>query len=262
MSKNCICFFIVFFSFPAISAAQTSLAHEIGVFAGPSIIKSDYGQRNDDSSTFKNTGFGVGLVHYINFSSKSMSTAYFKEHFKVRSELSFNKTKLHHFGDWAENGNSIGKLQLRAMEGNTSILNLGTQLEYYPLSRIHDFEYSIGGFSPYISVGIQYSFFNSKSSSALGELGTPETTFPKYLIPSDGHPYGFASENSSTWSVVSGIGVRYKLNKMSDLLMEGRLQYFGSDWVDGLNPDKEIFTENKYNDWQAWLTFGYVFYLE
>jgi hypothetical protein len=262
MFKNHLCFFIIFFSFPTVFVAQTSLAHEIGVFAGPSFFKSDYGQRNDASSTLRNTGFSMGLVHYINFSSKSMSTAYFKEHFKLRSELSFNQTKLNHFGDWVENGNSIGKQQLRAMEGKSSIINLGAQLEYFPFGRIHDFENSIGNFSPYICAGIQYNFFNSKSSSALGELGTPETTFPKYLIPSDGHAHGFASESSSTWSIVSGIGARYRLNRMSDLLIEGRLQYFGSDWVDGLNPNKDIYTENKSNDWQLGLTFGYVFYLE
>lgn len=262
MSKNYICFFITFFSFLNFSAAQTSLAHEVGVFFGPSVMKSDYGQRNDASSSYGNTGFGVGLVHYINFSSKSMSSAYFNEHFKVRSELSFNQTKLNHFGEWAENGNSLGKQQLRAMEGKSSILNLGAQIEYFPFNRIHDFEHSVGAFSPYISFGVQYNFYNTKSTSAMGELGTQEATFPKYLVPSDGHSYGFSTESNSTWSIVSGVGARYKLNSMSDLLVEGRLQYFASDWVDGLNPNKEIFTENKYSDWQVGINFGYIFYLE
>src|SRR6187402_1876519 len=100
MFKNLICFFIVFFSFLNSSTAQYSLAHEVGAFFGPSVMKSDYGQRNDDSSTYRNTGFAIGLVHYLNFSSKSMISTYFNEHFKVRSELSFNETKLNHFGEW------------------------------------------------------------------------------------------------------------------------------------------------------------------
>ena len=262
MSKNFVCVFIIFFGFLNSSAAQSSVAHEVGGFFGSSFMKSDYGQRNDNSSSYGNAGFAIGLVHYINFSSKSMSSAYFKEHFKVRSELSFNKTTLNHFGKWAENGNSIGKQQLRAMEGKSSILNLGAQLEYFPFSRIHDFEYTIGGISPYVSLGIQYNFYSANSSSTMGELGTSKTTFPKYLAPSDGHPYGFSSESSSTWSVVSGIGARYKLTALSDLMIEARLQYFGSDWVDGLIPNKEIYTENKYNDWQVWMTFGYIFYLD
>lgn len=262
MSKNFICFLITFFSFLNSATSQNTIAHEVGAFLGPSIMKSDYGQRNDASSSFGNTGFAIGLIHYLNFSSKSMSAAYFKEHFKVRSELSFYKTTLNHFGEWVENGNSIGKQQLKAMEGKSSILNLGAQLEYFPFSKIHDFENTIGAFSPYVSLGILYNFYNVASSSTMGELGTEEATFPKYLVPSDGHSYGFSTENRSTWSLVYGIGTRYKLNRMSDLLIEGRLQYYGSDWLDGLNPNKEIYTENKYNDWQVGLTFGYIFYLE
>jgi hypothetical protein len=262
MSKKFICIFIAFFGSLNLSTAQSSLAHEVGVFFGPSLMKSDYGQRNNDSSSYGNTGFSVGLVHYLNFSFNSMSKAYFNEHFKVRSELSFNQTKLNHFGKWAENGNTLGKQQLRAMESNSSILNLGEQLEYFPFSKIHDFEYNIGGLSPYISLGLQYNFYNVKSSSTLGELGTIETTFPKYLVPSDGHSYGFSTENNATWSIVSGVGTRYKLTELSDLMIDARLQYFNSDWVDGLNPNKEIFTENKYNDWQIWLTFGYIYYLD
>jgi hypothetical protein len=261
MSKNFVCIFIVFFGFLNSSAAQSSVAHEVGGYFGSSFMKSDYGQRNDDPSTYRNNGFGIGLVHYMNFSYKSMSDAYFNEHFKVRSELSFSKTKLNHFGQWV-NGTSIGKQQLKAMEGKSTILNLGAQLEYYPLREIHEFEYSIGSVYPYISLGLQYNFYNVQSTSSMGELGTVAATFPKYLVPSDGHSYGFSSENNSTWSIVTGVGARYKLTPLSDLMIEARLQYFGSDWVDGLNPNKEIYTENKYNDWQAWLTFGYIFYLD
>ena len=263
MSKNYICFFIAFFSFLNFSNAQSKLSHEIGGFFGPSVMKSDYGQRNDDSSTYRNTGFAIGFIHYLNFSYKSMSDAYFNEHFKVRSELSFSQTKLNHFGEWVNNSsNSIGKQQLKAMEGKSSILNLGAQLEYFPLREIHEFEYKIGSISPYLSLGVQYNFYSAESSSTMGELGTLQTTFPKYLVPSNGHSYGFSSESNSTWSIVSGIGARYKLTPLSDLMVDFRLQYFDSDWVDGLNPNRQIFTENKYNDWQVWLTFGYIFYLD
>src|SRR6187549_3739019 len=100
MSKKFICVFVAFFGFLNLSTAQSSVAHEIGGFFGPTVMKSDYGQRNDDSSTYRNTGFGIGLVHYLSFSYKSTNDAYFNEHFKVRSELSFSQTKLNHFGEW------------------------------------------------------------------------------------------------------------------------------------------------------------------
>lgn len=254
--------FIVYFIFLNTSNAQSSLAHEVGFIFGPSLMKSDYGERNDSSTNFGNNGFGIGLVHYLNFATNARYSTYFNEHFKVRSELSYSQTKLSHFGQWVEgNSNSIGKQQLRAMEGKSSIINLGAQLEYSPLSEFYDFENSIGSFSPYVSLGVQYNLYDVKTASSLGELGTTATTFPKYLTASDGHNYGFSTENGGVLSIVSGIGVRYKLSDLSDLMIETRLQYFNSDWIDGLNPNKEIYTENKYNDWQIWLSFGYIFYL-
>lgn len=227
------------------------------------MMKSDYGERNNSSTNFGNTGFSAGITHYINFSTNARYSNYLNDHFKVRSEISLNKTKLNHFGQWVEgSSNSIGKQQLRAMTGNVSIVNLGAQLEYSPLSDLYEFEKYPGTFLPYVSLGFQYNFYNVKTSSTIGELGTKEATFPKYLVPSDGHPYGFTSESKGTISVVSGIGVRYKLSELSDIMIETRIQYFNSDWVDGLNPNKDIYPENQYNDWQAWLSFGYIFYLK
>lgn len=244
-----------------ISYAQSTLACEIGVVFGTSMMKSDYGERNNSSTNFGNTGFGVGIVNYINFSANSRSATYFNEHFKIRSEASFNKTKLNHFGKWVEGNNSIGKQQLRAMQGDVSIVTLGMQLEYSPLSEIYEYERYTGSFLPYVSFGFQYNFYNVKATSTMGELGSTAATFPKYLVPSDGHPYGFSNEKNGVWSVTSAIGTRYKISELSDILIETRIQYFNSDWVDGLNPNKEIYTENKYNDWQASISLGYVFYL-
>jgi hypothetical protein len=50
----------------------------------------------------QNTGLGIGIIHYINFPMKQNATVipdtYFNDHFKLRSELSYNKTDLEHFG--------------------------------------------------------------------------------------------------------------------------------------------------------------------
>ena len=47
-------------------------------------------------------------------------------------------------------------------------------------------------------------------------------------------------------SVTGAIGTRYKLSDYHSLFAEVRAQYFFSDWVDGLNPNKDIYKENKY----------------
>ena len=244
------------------SNAQTGPAHEIGFIAGPIQFRSDYGQRNNTDTNLSNTGFGIGIVDYLNFSSKASRDRFFGEHFRFRSELSYSKTNLQHYGEWVEKTPPTKSVeQLKAMRGTTKMLNLGFQLEFTPI-KIHDFENTDGGFSPYASLGFQISYYSAKAASTLGSLGNPTTTYPKYLVTSDGHPHGYASENKAVLSVVSSVGTRYKLNSMSDLLLDLRFQYFNSDWVDGLNPNREVYTENKSNDALLWLNLGYIFYLE
>ena len=254
---------VTIISFSAKSAAQGSFAHEVGVIFGPVTFQSDYGERHDLSTNLGNTGFGIGVTHYLNFSANNNRESFFSEHFKVRSELSFSKTNLKHFGQWVElDPKKLGVQQLRAMRGSSTVLNLGSQLEFSPFMKIHDFENTVGSFSPYVSLGFLVSYYKSHVGSDLGPLGTTATTFPKYLTPSDGRQFGFSSESGVVLSATAGLGGHYKLAPMHDLMVEARFQMFSSDWVDGLNPNKDVYSENKNNDWQVWFTVGYIYYLE
>ena len=265
--KSIIAFFFALFGFLNSVYSQFGFSHEIGVIAGPVAFQSDYGERYDLSTNAGNTGFGVGLIHYINFSYEAECNCYtpetyFNDHFKLRSELSYNKTELQHFGEWvAPNKTSPEANQLRAMRGSTAVTNIGMQLEYFPFS-IRDFTSTIESWGPFISLGAQFSFYNAEASSTLGNLGTPITTFPKYLVPTDDRPFGFSTEGESVWSIVGSVGTRYKLSPLSDLMIDLRGQYYFSNWVDGLNPNPEIFKENRANDWLIWLNVGYIFYLQ
>ena len=247
--------------------AQFGFSHEVGIIAGPVAFQSDYGERYDLSTNVGNTGVGIGIIHYINFSYKAdcncyTADTYFNDHFKLRSELSYNKTNLEHLGEWvAPERTGLGADQLRAMKGSTAVTNIGMQLEYFPLS-IRRFTATTGSLGPFISLGGQFSYYNPKAYSTLGPLGTPLTTFPKYLTPSDGRPYGFSSEGGTVWSVVSSVGTRYKLSPLRDLMVDLRFQYFFSNWVDGLNPNPDIYKENKANDWLVWFNVGYIYYLQ
>ncbi|WP_374174258.1 glutamate dehydrogenase [Flavobacterium tructae] len=261
MLKPIILTLFAFLGISTVSTAQSRLAHEVGLIFGPVTFQSDFGERNDLDTNLGNTGFGVGLVHFINFSTNSNRERFFSEHFKVRTELSFNSTKLNHFGKWTEKKpETLGVRQLKAMQGKSTVISLGSQLEFSPL-KIHYYENSVGAFSPYVSLGFLVSYYTTEVSSSLGKLGSPEATFPKYQTPSDGRQFGFSSENGIVLSGTAGIGVHYKLNEMSDLMVEGRFQAFSSDWVDGLNPNKKIYKENKSNDAQIWFNIGYIQYL-
>lgn len=246
--------------------AQLGFSHEIGIITGPVAFQSDYGQRNDFDTNKGNTGIGIGLVHYMNFSYRAdcncyTPETYFNDHFKVRTELSYNKTKLNHFGHWAEKDSDYGE-RLRAMQGSTAVTNIGMQLEYYPFS-IRNFTASTGSWAPYVSLGGQYSFYKPEVYSTLpGGLQVETNVFPKYWTPSDGKPHGFSNDRGSTFSLVSSVGTRYKLSPLSDLVVDLRWQYYFDNWVDGLNPNPDIYKENKANDWNVWLNFGYIYYLD
>lgn len=245
--------------------SQSGISHEIGVVAGPLEFRSDYGQRNNEKTNTRNVGFAFGIIDYMTFSYRNnYKQTYFKEHFRIKNELSYSKTDLKHYGKWVDNNsNSLGVRQLRAMYGSTQLINLGSQLEFYPIN-IHQFErsYSNYAFGPYIGLGAQVGYYTATAASTLGELGNPVTTFPKYLIPSDGRPHGYSNESKVVLSGVVNIGTRYKLTPLSDLLLNVQVQYFNSDWVDGLNPNKDFYEENKDYDSTVWIALGYIYYLD
>jgi hypothetical protein len=239
--------------------AQFGFSHEIGAFVGGVAFQSDFGVRHDFETNAGNTGFAIGLIHYLNFSYRAdcncySTDTYFNDHFKLRSELSYNSTKLEHFGEWADKDSPLG-YKLRAMKGEAKVTDLGMQLEYFPWS-IREFTAREGAWAPFIGLGAHYAFFQNDTYSELGPLGTLETTYPRYL------PDGWSSEGGSTWSVVSSVGTRYKLTELSDLFVELRWQYYFSDWVDGLRKDPDVWKENKANDWNLWFHFGYIYYLD
>ena len=82
-------------------------------------------------------------------------------------------------------------------------------------------------------------------------------TYPTFLAPAGEEPY-IDDSTGSTYAIVGSVGTRYRLNDNSDLVLDARWQYYGSDWVDGLNHDNP---QNEANDWIFWLNVGYIFYL-
>jgi len=245
--------------------AQLGFSHELGIITGPVTFYSDFGQRNDFETNINNVGFGVGIVHYINFSYRAdcncyTRDTYFNDHFKVRNELDYHKTNFEHFGEWVEpDKTSLFADQLRGMRGSSTVIELGSQLEYFPLS-IRDF--AAGGYkiAPFMSMGIHYVSFDPEITSSLGELNTPLSTPDKYFN-------AFQQEGDSTWAFVGSIGIRYKLTELSDLMLDSRWTYYFSDWVDGLNPTEKNngsvpVPENKANDWMYWLNIGYIYYID
>ena len=59
---------LTFFACTHSGFAQFGFSHEVGIIAGPVAFQSDYGERKDWDTNKGNTGIGVGIIHYINFS--------------------------------------------------------------------------------------------------------------------------------------------------------------------------------------------------
>lgn len=245
--------------------SQLGFSHEVGIITGPVAFYSDFGVRNDFETNSGNVGIGVGLVHYINFAYRAdcncyTRDTYFNDHFKIRSEIDFHKTRLEHFGEFvAADETSLFADQLRAMTGTTTVIEIGSQLEFFPLS-IRDFAAGAYKVAPYASLGAHFVSFDPEVTSSLGRIDSSISTPEKYLG-------SFQQEPGTTWAAVGSIGIRYKLTQLSDLVLDSRWTYYFSDYVDGLNPSLENngtrpVPENKANDWTYWLNIGYIYYLD
>lgn len=240
--------------------SQLGFSHEIGVIAGPVAFQSDFGVRRDFETNAGNTGIGVGIVHYINFSYRAdcncyTTDTYFNDHFKLRSEISWNKTKLDHFGKWvAPDRTSPDADRLRAHSGEANNFDIGMQIEYFPKS-IRSFQAFSYKFAPFVSLGVHYTSYNPKAWTTYGDGNILNSS----NFYSAWEPGSIDPTSGSVWSVVWSVGTRYKLTVLSDLMLDLRWQYYGTNWVDGLNHQ---LNSNKANDWLVWLNFGYIYYLD
>jgi hypothetical protein len=93
--------------------AQLGFGHEIGVIAGPVMFMSDYGIRSELETNLGNTGYGVGLIHYINFSYDPSCNCYKEQNY-------FNESVSN--GQDVELWTKIGITNLVAINNKSSVI--------------------------------------------------------------------------------------------------------------------------------------------
>ncbi|MDN3595801.1 THC0290_0291 family protein [Zunongwangia endophytica] len=225
--------------------------HEIGVTAGPLAITTDYGQRGEFRNFYQNTGFGIGFQHYMNFvfTGNNNQTNYFKDFFRVRTEIDYFHTYLDHYGPISYQNNPRGEM-LRAMHGEAQLIEFGSQLEWH-FTQIREFLIFSYRFSPYVTVGAHLAYYMPDAYSDLGPLDRPGVLFPSFTD-------GLNLDNGITYNLLFGGGTRYRLGRNSDLVAEIKWQYYGSDYIEGLDVQGP---QNQSNDWSIWFNFGYIYYL-
>lgn len=242
--------------------AQYGFTNEVGGFVGAYNLRSDFGE-NQNREVATNTGFAVGLMHYINFAYRRNYNfqnfqSYFNEHFKIKSEISYAQSNLKHYGTWVdETRTSENAERLRRHTGKTQNFNIGAQLVFYPWE-IRGFENGTNSFLPFTALGIQYTFYKPEVYTTYGDgdIRNLDNFYLPWQVDED--PF-LSTQNGSTFSIVGSVGTRYKLTPLTDLLLELRWQYYFDDWVDGLN---HKLPSNQNNDWAIWLNLGYVIYWE
>jgi len=247
--------FILLVSF-AKTNAQIDLSHEFGIFAGPVVFQSDYGESNHLPSSTA-TSFGIAGVHYLSFYGNNYNwrngASYFSDHFKLRTEVSYYfNNNFDHNDRFDQLGGVIGD-QLRAMTGKTKIFNIGTQLEYY-FKNLEDYGLLFNTsdkFAPYLSAGIQFNSFDPELTN------TPEGGLNISNLPPKWRE-NFFLEKDTSFSLTFGLGTRYKLDKF-DLVFDGRWQYFLSDRIDGLD---QVDGSSRNNDTLIFFSAGIVFDLQ
>lgn len=255
----------IFFMGISSSFSQLPFSNEIGVIIGPVALQSDFGERHNLETNVGNTGIGIGFIHFMNFEYTTSYSpySYFKDHFRIRSELSWNKTKLKHFGAWvAHHKTSENAKKLRAHTGESNNLDIGMQLEYFPFS-MKEYSYTRNSLAPFVSLGAHLTYYNPKVFTTYdnGDPNNLNNYYDPWHLNSNGSVRDTEFINSSggtAFSIVGSVGTRYKISALSDLMVDLRLQYYFNDNIDGLN---HKLASNQSNDYLIWLNFGYIFYL-
>ena len=275
LNGKLLAFLFIVFANINIGYSQLGFSHEIGVIVGPVEFRSDYGHRFSEPTNLGNSGIGIGIIHYINFSYRAdcncyTTDTYFNDHFKLRSEVSWNYTRLDHHGKWvAPYRTSKLADKLRAQHGVAENFDIGMQLEYFPRS-IRSFQAFSYLLAPFVSLGFHYTNSHPQAWTDYGDqnIYNPNNIYdfwyanPIYLpsVPAgQTREYPIKLDPINAWSVVTSVGVRYKFTKLSDLMLDLRWQLYFSDWIDGFN---HKLSYNKFNDWLIWLNFGYIYYLD
>ncbi|MDP2089741.1 MAG: glutamate dehydrogenase [Flavobacteriaceae bacterium] len=245
------------------SNAQTKHSHELGFFIGAPSFQTDYGQRNHFMSNVGgNIGNSFGIIHYLQFTDYKYKWygrgSFFSEHFKIRSELSYARSDLKHYGEYVDpSQTTYAADQLRAMHGSASVINVGSQLEFYYRDLVdYGLRYYKWNYSPYVGLGAQANFYKPTVVSDLGNWKQDITVFyPKWQAND-----AVRDDNGITFSITLNAGTRISIGKNADLFLEARWHYFMTNWVDGLNAKDD--SANRYNDWMLLFQVGYIYSLE
>ncbi len=236
------------------------LNHDIGVSIGSTSLQSDYGERGNFDSEWRNNGFTLAVSHHLSLYNHTIRwdpNDIIRNHLTIKTEFRYlSNTRLRHFGEWVkESRQSLGANKLRAMEGNLSKTSLSLNLDIH-LKPLEEFvhPYTNIKINPYITGGVAYSFYNVDVSSELGEVSPGNDSVLFETFRGEALRLG----DGEALSLQFGLGTKYKITPKLDLFAQFAYQYFFSDEIDGLNADVP---QNQNNEWLLNFQFGLILHL-
>ena len=203
--------------------AQFRVYHEIGGSIGPTLVAGDWGRNSSAGKVFGYDGVEVNLIHNVQM---------IRSNFGLKTNLGFAYTSNKHNKDeWTGNGSedpSSEQIKLAAMSGNSTILSLGTQLEY----NLFDFGmyYPRSSWTPYAGIGFNLLYYNSSVDTPKG-------------VPGVYGEHGIYNESGSTTSFKLSAGAKFKISRFISMFGELTLQRSYSDKIDGLIPQASLGTD-------------------
>lgn len=234
------------------SSSWAQATSQLGISVGPVAFQSDYGERDDFETNSNNVGYGIALSYYVDWGLDAPRRArsigdYLAGHFKVRAEFNYHQTELAHYGQYVEGTGPLPR-NLRAMTGETSVFEFGPHFEWHP-RMIRDYNYMRFNLDYWFGLGFHYVSFKPDAQSSLGDLGSDN-----FITPDPFQDGGIDTARDQTIAFVFDLGVSYRFDENSDILLMSKWHAYGSNFVDGLSPQGP---QNEANDWIWWVSLGY-----
>jgi len=193
--------------------AQYSLYNEWGISAGPSLLNGDFARKSNVNGLFGYDGYEINVFHSVQM---------VRERFGLKTNLGYAHTGNKYSNAWDDVDD-----QLKNIEGSSTIITLGTQLEYDFLD--FGMYYPRNKWTPYAAFG--FNLIYAKSTVDFG-LKDGEDVHPIFDPLDD----TVNEDGIFTGSIKGVLGLKFRLSRFVTVFGEVTAQKAFSDFVDGIDP--------------------------
>lgn len=262
---------------------------EVGGNIGISNFQGDFYNKGPLDGAVTINGFTINGTYSLHLVPKRRTQLKsLKNHMVLKTNFGYTSASFNHFGISTgkepldkplATDNTDNNILLGRLETKTSIITLGTQLEFYYKDLVNYLHRSsrsrsrsrsrrsmrgrISRGNPYAAVGFAVNLVKSTPSDPFkdGKLAGfgSNTDFPGY--PDNYTPEVIKGINEIVLSPTFALGYRYKITPSMDLVGEMKFIHYFSDRIDGVDTDVSPKIDDKSNDYNTTITAGLIYHL-